>query len=92
MAGIQRVGDKNVAGGAIMTGSSDVFVNGKPVALINAPVSSHSNFKGSHVSAKTTNVGGTSTVFVNNKLVCVSGSTDSCGHKRISGSSDTNVG
>ena len=39
--GIQRVGDKNSAGGIILTGDPTVLINGRPVATIGDSVSHH---------------------------------------------------
>jgi len=84
MATIQRVGDKNVAGGAILQGDNTVFVDGKAIAVENMPVSAHNNFKGPHVNARTT--AKTSGLFVNGKRVVTSDDVDTCGHKRGPGS------
>lgn len=84
--GIQRVGDRNVAGGAILQGDTSVRVNGKAIAVENMPVSGHSNGKGAHVHARTR--ASRSDIRVNGKRIVTSDDTDTCGHKRGPGSPD----
>ena len=95
MPGIQRVGDANSAGGVIQQGDSTVLVNGRAIALIDAPVSPHPpcGRKGgqAHCSARTSGTGSPN-IMVNNKPVLLSDSTDTCGHKRTSGSGDVSAG
>jgi uncharacterized Zn-binding protein involved in type VI secretion len=86
MPGIQRVGDRNVAGGAILQGDSSVRVNGRPIAVENMPVSPHTNFKGLHSNART--VATQNNIRVNGKRVITSRDRDSCGHQRGLGSPD----
>ena len=89
MAGIQRVGDENVAGGKILQGDNTVLVNGKPIAIENMPVSSHNNFKPPHTDART--VATNSNILVNGKRVVTSNDYDSCGHKRGPGSPNVGI-
>ncbi len=86
MPGIQRVGDRNVAGGAILQGDPSVRINGRAVAIENMPVSPHTNFKGSHTNART--VATQNNIRVNGKRIITSRDRDSCGHQRGSGSPD----
>lgn len=83
MSGIQCVGDKNVAGGVILSGDPTVFINGRAVAPVGSPVSCHKgNGKDQHKTAVTTSNGTTHQVYINGKLMTLSGSVDSCGHPR----------
>jgi uncharacterized Zn-binding protein involved in type VI secretion len=41
MPGISRFGDSTITGGKILTGSPNVFANGKPVGLFMSPVTPH---------------------------------------------------
>lgn len=91
MAKVQRVGDQDSGGGRIVTGENSVRVNGKPIAVVNAPVTSHTNGRPPHTSART-KANKNSTVRANGKLVVVTGDTDTCGHKRVGGSPDVNIG
>lgn len=95
MPGIQRVGDRNSAGGVILNGDSSVLVNGRAVAVTNASVSAHPccGRKGCppiHCHAKTQ--ASSSNVLVNGKPVILAGDKDTCGHERVSGSNDVIVG
>lgn len=90
-----RVGDKNAAGGVILTGDPTVLVNGRPIATLGAKVTPHPccGAKGCppiHCSAKTTST--SSTVLVGGKPVVTSGALDTCGHSRVGGSFDVIVG
>lgn len=95
MPGVQRVGDKNSAGGVILTGDPTVLVNGRPIAVAGASVTPHPccGKRGCppvHCAAKTTAKSGT--ILVNGKPICVAGDVDTCGHTRSAGSSDVIVG
>lgn len=83
--GIQRVGDKNVAGGAILEGDSTVRIDGIPIAVEDMPVSCHNNFKGPHVHARTKAT--RTDIKVNGKRIITADDVDTCGHKRGPGSS-----
>ena len=93
MARVQRVGDQDSGGGRITQGENSVRVNGKPIAVVNAPVTVHLPSKGpkDHKHART-QASNNSTVKANGKLVVVTGDTDTCGHKRVGGSPDVNIG
>jgi uncharacterized Zn-binding protein involved in type VI secretion len=86
MSGVARLG-ADVAGGLILTGSQDVFVNGTGAARIGDAVQGHGN--GEH--SNPVLVTGSSTVFVNDIPLCRAGDISSCGHQ-ASGSSDTFAG
>lgn len=95
MPGVQRVGDRNSAGGIILNGDSSVLINGRPIALQDASVSPHPccGRKGCppvHCNAKTK--ANKSSVLVNGKAVILAGDNDTCGHTRVSGSTDVTIG
>ena len=95
MPGVQRVGDANSAGGVIQQGDQSVLVNGRAIALVDAPVSPHQpcGQRGgqAHCSART-QATSNGTVLVNGKQITLSGSKDTCGHDRSTGSSDVGIG
>lgn len=92
---VQRIGDRNAAGGVILTGDPTVLVNGRPVAVIGASVSPHPccGAKGcppTHCAAKTTS--NNPRVLVNGKPIITTGDLDTCAHPRSSGSFNVIVG
>jgi uncharacterized Zn-binding protein involved in type VI secretion len=95
MPGVQRVGDANSSGGVIQQGDPSVLVNGRPIALVDAPVSPHPpcGQRGgqAHCSARTQSASN-GTVLVNGKQITLSGSRDTCGHDRSTGSTDVVIG
>lgn len=86
MPGASRKGTDS-AGGTIISGSPDVFINGSPAARVGDKVAKHSR-RGSHAAASL--VKGSPNVFVNGKPLVREGDTASCGHP-ASGSSDVFV-
>jgi uncharacterized Zn-binding protein involved in type VI secretion len=95
MPAVQRVGDRNSAGGVITTGDNTVLINGRAVAVQGSSVSPHPccgrrGCPPTHCNAKTQAT--TSTVFVNGKPVIFTDDKDTCGHPRVSGSADVIVG
>lgn len=86
MPGITRK-DVDVAGGVLIQGSGDVFVNGRSMVRLNDAVSGHGT--GNHRSPVM--VEGSSSVFCNGKPVCRAGHRASCGHP-ATGSSDVFIG
>jgi len=93
MPAVQRVGDKNSAGGEILEGDSSVTFNGKAVALDNALVSSHAPFGKPHPPHQAARTRATeSSVTVNGKKIIVTGDIDTCGHARVGGSADVTIG
>lgn len=90
-----RVGDKNSAGGVILTGDPTVLVNGRPIAVIGASVTPHPccGAKGcppTHCHAVTTSQN--ATVLVGGKPVVTVGDLDTCMHPRAGGSFDVIIG
>ncbi len=92
---VQRVGDQNSAGGLILRGDSTVLVNGRPIAIQNAPVSPHPccGAKGCppiHCNAQTQ--ANTSEILVNGIPLIMTNDIDTCGHPRVGGSPDVVMG
>ena len=92
---VQRVGDRNSAGGVIVNGDSSVLVNGRAVAVQGSSVSAHPccgqlGCPPTHCNAKTQ--ASNSTVLVNGIPIILSDDVDTCGHPRVSGSADVLVG
>lgn len=90
-----RVGDKNAAGGVILSGDPTVLVNSRPVAVAGSKVTPHPccGAKGCppvHCAAVTTSTN--PTVLVNGKPIVVLGDVDTCGHPRLGGSPTVIVG
>lgn len=79
-----RIGDKDSGGEAIVTGSSDVFINGKGVARV-GDTDSHK--------PPETKIQGSPSVFVNGKPVVRVGDKDTHGppHVMVQGSPDVMV-
>lgn len=86
MPGITRK-DQDTAGGTIIGGSSNVFVNGTGAARIGDVVAGH----GPGVHAGPVMAEGSSTVFVNGIGVCRAGDVATCGDP-ASGSSNVFAG
>ena len=92
---MQRIGDRNSAGGVILNGDSSVLINGRAVAVQGASVSAHPccgqrGCPPTHCNAKTQ--ANNSTVLVNGIPLVLNGDVDTCGHPRASGSPDVLVG
>jgi uncharacterized Zn-binding protein involved in type VI secretion len=92
---VQRVGDRNSAGGLILRGDNSVLVNGRAIAVQNAPVSPHPccGARGCppiHCNAQTRATIGT--ILVNGIPLIVLNDTDTCGHPRVGGSPNVVVG
>ena len=88
MPAIERIGDKNTGGGAVLsTPQSTVSVNNKLVAVNGAIVSGHGD--GRHRSSKTAN--GSNNVSINMRHVNRLGDEDTCGHTRAVGSTNVSV-
>jgi uncharacterized Zn-binding protein involved in type VI secretion len=86
MRGIVRNTGQDVAGGALIQGSPNVFANNRPVVRVGDAVAGHG--PGAH--AGPVMVGSSSNVYTNNILTCREGDPASCGHP-ASGSSDVFV-
>lgn len=86
--GLVRLGDTNVAGGAVLASACDnsVLINGRPIALALGAVSPHEKHPTSQLQLKPTGI------LVNGKPVAVWPSVDSCGHPRTTGSTDVIAG
>ena len=76
MPGIARDDGQDVAGGALIQGSSNVFAENKPVVRIGDAVAGHG--KSPHNSP--TMAAGSGNVFANGIGVCRAGDAASCGH------------
>jgi uncharacterized Zn-binding protein involved in type VI secretion len=74
-AGITRNAGADFAGGGIITGSPNVFANGKPVARVDDNVESHGLSPHSEPIMAT----GSPNVFTNDKATCRQGDNASCG-------------
>lgn len=94
--GVVRLGDANTGGGLVTMAGCDptVLVNGRPIAIVAAPVTPHppcgGNGQYAHcVAYLQFNPG---TVLVNGKPIATWPSVDTCGHPRITGSFDVILG
>lgn len=76
MPGIARDAGQDVAGGAIVAGSPDVFANNNPVARVGDAVAGH----GKPPHAAPVMAAGSSNVFTNNIPTCRAGDPATCGH------------
>jgi len=85
----QRVGDINLFGGPILTGDSSVLINGQPAAVTGSIVGPHFPFTKLHLVSIAL---GRSSVLVGGKPLVATGDMDLCGHPRIGGSPDVQVG
>jgi uncharacterized Zn-binding protein involved in type VI secretion len=87
----QRLGDANSGGGTIgAVTNNKVYVNNKLISIDGSIVTSHGSFPNVHAGATTAN--GSSTVKVGGLGVNKENDADSCGHVRIGGSSNVNIG
>jgi len=87
--GLVRLGDTNVAGGAVMASGCDnsVLINGRPIALALGAVTPHAKHGGPNLTQLVP-----SGITVNGKPVAVYPSVDSCGDARVTGSTDVMIG
>jgi len=76
MPGIARDAGTDVAGGAIIQGSGNVFANSQPVVRIGDAVAGHG--RGPHRSPVM--AAGSGNVFANSIAVCRAGDPATCGH------------
>lgn len=88
---VQRVGDQNSAGGLILRGDATVLVNGRPIAIQNAPVSPHpccgrQGCPPIHCNAQTQ--ANTNEILINGIPLIMTNDLDTCGHPRVGGSPD----
>lgn len=84
-----RMGDTNQMKGAILSGASTVFANGKLVGVQGSKISPHNPSSGPHKNATVT--AGSPTVFADGKPIARVGSINSCGHSMAQGSPDVYV-
>ena len=84
---IVRVGDVNSGGGKVISGEPSLRINGLDVAVDGSPVSCHTNNKGEHTHARCR--ASQSSITVKGKRIIFVGDTDTCGHNRVQGSTDT---
>jgi uncharacterized Zn-binding protein involved in type VI secretion len=75
------------AGGSLITGSPDVFINGNPAVRVGDQVRPH----GRRAHRGATMVSGSDTVFINGLPAVRAGDVASCGHT-ISGSDNVSIG
>jgi len=87
MPGVARDAGRDIAGGPIIQGSPNVFVNNKPVARVGDRVAPHGDPPHSSPVMAT----GSPNVFTNNIKTCKAGDIATCGHP-TSGSSDVFIG
>lgn len=94
MPAVQRVGDKNSAGGQITQGDNSVLVNGKAIGIANTRVSGHQPYGKAHPphAAALTKSSKNTTVLVNGRPALVTGDNDTCGHARVGGSINVTIG
>jgi uncharacterized Zn-binding protein involved in type VI secretion len=85
MAQLSRKGDQNAVGGQIVRGAGSVFADSIAVGLHVSDITPHNNFKPPHTTAKTTE--GSPTVFAEGVPVLRVGSSTTCGHSIVQGSS-----
>lgn len=89
---VARLGDMNIAGGIIFFPvSTNVTVNGRPVATVGSMVFPHAPFKAQHAAPSVILIGSFS-VTVNNKPIATTGSMTTCGHPIGLGSLDVMAG
>ena len=86
--GLVRLGDTNIAGGAVTAAGCDtsVIINGRPIALALGAVTAHAK----HGPTATQLV--PSGITVNGKPIAVYPSVDLCGDARVTGSTDVMAG
>jgi len=89
MPALVRIGDVNEAGGRVTDGPKTVFANGIRVCTHVSGVTPHPS-DNPHQSAKTAQ--GSSTVFAEGKPVVFVGAKDTCGHTRVQGSPNVDIG
>lgn len=96
MPAIQRLNDSNDAGGAItVIAQSTVFVNNLQVSIDGSSGTTHapcSIFAPQHCAGNWFTAGGASNVYINGVQVNYTTNTDTCGHVRVGGSPNVNVG
>ena len=95
MAAVQRMGDANDGGGTINSiPQSTVYVDSLLVCVDGSLGTSHDPCPliVIHCAGNWVTSGGVSTVTAEGIPINVTGNSDTCGHSRIGGSSDVNIG
>ncbi len=96
MPAAQRLGDSNATGGAITSiPQSTVFANGKLVVINGSLGTSHAPcniFNPNHCAGAWSTANGNPTVTISGVPVNATGDTDTCGHPRVGGSGNVNIG
>jgi uncharacterized Zn-binding protein involved in type VI secretion len=87
MPGASRVNLDKAGPGSILTGSSNVLVEGERAAFLGSTITPHGS--GAHSSARV--IEGSSTVFINGKQASRQGDKTSCGHV-LTGSTTVLIG
>ena len=88
------MGDANSGGGVILQGDPSVLINGRPIALVDASVSPHApcGQRGGNPHCNARTQASIDSVLVNGQKIALSGSRDTCGHDRSTGSPDVGIG
>jgi uncharacterized Zn-binding protein involved in type VI secretion len=79
--GLCRVGQDLVAEGAVISGSTNVFINNLPAVILGSPVASHNYF---HFFSTMTSTA--TRTFINGMPVVLAGDYATCGHPILPGS------
>lgn len=87
MQNAARVGDATAHGGALSSGSGNVFINGLPAAMMGASVAPCAIGHGAAPVAS-----GSGTVFINGLPAARLGDVTGCGAAVVSGSGDVYIG
>lgn len=87
--GLVRLGDTNIAGGAVTAAGCDnsVLINGRPIALALGAVTPHGKHGGPNLTQLIA-----SGITVNGRPIALYPSVDSCGDARVTGSTDVTAG
>lgn len=87
-----RLGDLNIAGGIVLTASTNVTINGRPAAYTTSLISPHPPCPKNPIHCAAVIILGSTSVVVNGKPLAYVGSICSCGHPMATGSSNVQVG
>lgn len=92
MPKVVRVGDINSAGGRVTSGSPSMIIDGRKVAPIGSLVSPHKPCPKHHKHCHAKTAHGSKSFIIDGKPVTVVSNKDTCGHKRVTGSSSFIIG
>jgi uncharacterized Zn-binding protein involved in type VI secretion len=93
MPAIARHDDINEEGGAVISGASTVFVNGRLVGQVGNTMTSHAPYGPPHPPHDAATItDGSGTVIADGVAVAFVGSGNTCGHSIVVGSEDVIVG